>query len=266
MRRKLFVLIVCLSVQCLMAVAQDYHPLVSEGKQWKEYNETARGYRYENTYAISGDTVIDGEEYHKLYCKTTLYDYSLSETGERIMLNSAPPVYWACLQEQDGRVYIYQYDRKRALYDFTLKEGDIAFEDNEYLQRVVNVDTVLVNGVFRRRLWLSECWKSYSHIMEDEAGYWVEGVGGSRGLECPHGWFAIGGGRHLTECLEDGVSIFTEEDFTAPPYKQDGISGMRPATQTTFGLSTTFDLQGRPVTGKPRPGIYIRQGRKRVVK
>jgi len=207
-----------LAMQCMMAVAQDYHPLVVEGKQWKEYSEISWLNRYEYTYTIFGDTVIDGEQYHKLYIEYTIF--VRPDIGEGNVFYTQPKVFFAGLQEQDGRVYIHQYDKKRQFYDFTLNEGDIAFENDDYLQRVVKVDTIAVNGILRRRLLLSEYEKGQS-VMGEATGYWVEGIGGSRGLENPSDWFDIGSGHYLTECIEDGRRIFTKDDFTAPAYNQD---------------------------------------------
>jgi len=247
-----------------MVFAQDYHTLVSEGKQWKEYQETIGRTRYEFTYTISSDTVIAGEEYHKLFIEYIIYDLS-KETGNPEVFFTQPRTFFAGLQQRDGRVYIHQYDKKRLLYDFTLKEGDIAFEDATHVQRVTKVDTILVNGSLRRRLFLSETWKGVEQVVE-ETGCWVEGIGGSRGLERPHDWFAIGGEHRLTECIEDGTCIFTAADFSAPAYRQGSIDaikkGIKPDSENT---PITYDLQGRRVTGSPRPGVYIENGRKRVV-
>lgn len=249
------------------------HPFVKEGKQWKEYMETPKA-RWEFTYTIAGDTVIGGESYHKLYYGHNIYDILTDPGTPKEIYVTEEPVYYAGLQEHDGRVYIHQNDRKSLLYDFTLNVGDVAFEDNTYIQRVTKVDTIAVGGLFLRRMWLTENWKGGNQA-EDESGCWVEGIGSSRGLICPHGWFDEGSLHFLTECTENGQQVFTYNDFTAPAYKPDDIpfSSVKDMRNKDSYLNYgVYDLQGRrvsPSTSHPSPlkkGIYIENGRKRVVR
>lgn len=64
--------------------------------------------------------------------------------------------------------------------------------------------------------------------------------------------------RMLT-CSENGVVIFTEDDFAMPHSAITSVNA-DPAK------AEMYDLQGRKVTRPTQPGVYISQGRKVVVK
>jgi beta-galactosidase len=63
-------------------------------------------------------------------------------------------------------------------------------------------------------------------------------------------------GRAWTSAAEVGIEA--QEDITGI----GGPSVVKPAVCS----SVLYDLQGRPVTGQPEPGIYVKQGRKTVVR
>ena len=46
----------------------------------------------------------------------------------------------------------------------------------------------------------------------------------------------------------------------------DGVKAILRPSSLTFHPQRCFDLQGRRVQGQPRSGVYIRDGRKQVVK
>jgi hypothetical protein len=242
MKQRGVLILSLLALLNITTVAQDYRPLVSEGKLWKEYSRTPIAL-WEYTYTISGDTLIAGEEYHKLYIEYIVYDLRAGE-GNPVERYNQPIVFYAGLQEQGGRVYIYQHDRKSTLYDFALEEGSIAFEKNGDQQRVVKVDTIAVSGILRRRLWLSE-YKEFESDLGESTGYWVEGIGSSWGLVEPFDWSVLNGGRMLRECIENGVCVFTAADFDAPPYipVEPGFKKCAPPTITYDKGRLVFDSE-----------------------
>ena len=68
----------------------------------------------------------------------------------------------------------------------------------------------------------------------------------------------------LLSCYEDGVCIFTNDDFNAAPVVS-GISETPSQTgMTTKQPTSIYDLQGRPLKQKPSKGIYIENGKKKV--
>ena len=69
----------------------------------------------------------------------------------------------------------------------------------------------------------------------------------------------------MVKCFQDGVCIFTADDFLA---STDGIKDVA-VSEKDKALSedaSLYDLSGRKVTGTPRRGIYIKGGRKVLVK
>ena len=189
-----------------------YHPLVIEGKQWHEQSGTEI-VDYDYYYAISGDTVIGGESYKKLFQTLIITPKDVKgQQGGTEPVTYGPGV-MAFLQEHDGKVYrLDKYGHKGVLYDFSLNAGDVAFEDDNYVQIVTKVDTILVSGRKLRRLWLTETEKRYGNTYQ---GYWVEGIGCNHGLEQPNQWPWPKSAR-MRECQEDGNVIFTASDFESP--------------------------------------------------
>ena len=256
----------------------DYISLLSEGKVWHETADYG-AIRMECEVYLDGDTIIDGDTYRKLYERSTIHRMGIDGSSAEV----SPHKLRLPVMEEGKRVYAYLHS-KRLLYDFTMQVGDsLKFSDNEWV-KVNAIDTIAVGDMHYRRFHLTQMQdkaSAYKQMtgkdlpegeprIECEETYWVEGIGSQKGLTSLFGW--VGEARAyanmsiLDYCLEDGACIFTEDDFAAPPYKQDGISGTRPATQTATGSSSTYDLQGHPLNSTLRPGIYIQQGRKRVVR
>ena len=188
---------------------EGYLPLVIEGKQWHEQSYTEI-VSYDFYYTISGDTVIGGESYKKLFQTLVITPKDIKgQQGGTEPVTYGPGVI-AFLQEHDGKVYhLDKYGHKGVLYDFSLNVGDVSFEDDNYVQLVTKVDTILVNGRKLRRLWLTETDKRYGNALQ---GYWVENIGCNYGLEKPHGW-GMESSVKMRECLLDDNVIFTASDF-----------------------------------------------------
>ena len=94
--------------------------------------------------------------------------------------------------------------------------------------------------------------------------YRIEGVGGRHG---PINSYEKLINDTTQQCYEDGVCIFTKEDFDRAAWKGEESAIASPSSPVPSpATNTAYDLQGRRVTGTPRPGIYIQQGRKRAVR
>ena len=63
-------------------------------------------------------------------------------------------------------------------------------------------------------------------------------------------------------CYENGVCIFTNEDFKAAPITSSIKETLRPVITNIPKSSATFDLQGRRINGELKRGLYIRDGKK----
>jgi hypothetical protein len=135
--------------------------------------------------------------------------------------------------------------------------GDlISLDGIEEEAKVNEVDTVECNGKRLRRITVA---KRYDEDEPFEGSYvWVEGVGSSKFfLDTNLPYFFV-------SCEINGQTLYTDAVFSP----ENGITnGMKSASKVkTPNDNTLYDLQGRPVTGTPYPGIYIQEGRKRVVR
>ena len=199
--KKIFILLFLLSACFGSLVAEEaYHPMLKEGKEWFCYlGNSFREYSY--TFYIKGDTIVDGEKCFKMYV-----DFRNMLTGELISTSSGAYL------EKDRRVYHVTNDRRELLCDFNLKVGDTKPGGN---QQVISIDYIYVQGAWYRRFHLREPGEFPGEVVE---GYWVEGVGSSRGLlDTMPSWAGTGGTHKLITCYEDGKCIFTSENFKNMP-------------------------------------------------
>jgi hypothetical protein len=244
--RKSVILLLLLSACFGRLFAEEaYRPMLEEGKQWSCYlGNSFREYRY--NFYIKGDTIVDEEKCFKMYA-----DFTDMQTGNLISTSSGAYL------EKDRRVYLVTHQRKELLCDFNLKVGDKKPGTN---QQVIAIDSIYVQGVIYRRFHLTEPGEFEGEV---EEGYWVEGIGSSRGLlDTAPSWAATGGMHKLMACYENGVCIFTSEDFKAAPITSCIKEASRPAITNSQRSSSTFDLQGRRINGEPKHGLYIRDGKK----
>ena len=198
--KKFFILLFLLSAcfGCLFA-EEAYRPMLKEGKQWFCYlGNSFREYSF--NFYIKGDTIVDGEKCFKMYV-----DFRNMLTGELISTSSGAYL------EKDRRVYHVTNDRRELLCDFNLQVGDKKPGGN---QQVVSIDYIYVQGAWYRRFHLREPGEFEGDV---EEGYWVEGVGSSRGLLDTSSWAVTGGTHKLITCYEDGKCIFTSENFEHMP-------------------------------------------------
>jgi hypothetical protein len=182
MASRLFLLFVLV---CLKSAAQTYLPFPQANASWT--NELALKtpfinpnggpiiYMYVpddwNYFCVSGeDTLIQSVTYTRIsYC------------GGEI------PVYKGAIRDEAGKVFYVPGDDtlEYLLYDFTAEAGDSIFgmyvegwfgggsAMNDYPFVVEYVDTVVINGVPRRRLWSAEA---------GSGSFLIEGIGNSYGL------------------------------------------------------------------------------------
>lgn len=191
------------------------------------------------------------------------------------------------VREKDGKVYVLsddlrkqvarlsQYDMDEVqmpylqssesellLYDFTLEEGDQYPTSSAYDAIFVEkVENIVTDDAKNRKLF------TLTNGLQ-----LMEGIGclNSRNgdflyyLYPPEVW------RHnndffynrLYEYKKNGIVVYKEYDGLT-----DGISGISVRTETRImEKDEYYDLQGRRLSGKPAKGVYIENGRKRVVK
>lgn len=266
--------ILLLLVSCIVTQAQtsqqEYRPFAQDEKKW----ETQVGGIMENLYGncIDGDTLINGETWKKVYNYVAFPDFGYS--------------YYAAVRDVGKKVYAIAKGSKRArlLYDFYLKEGDFiecGVEGNAFgcllekedktdtllgfpfkaFLKVERIDIVKAQGLEHRRFTLTLLDSYKEHFMNGEEAttnnvIWVEGVGSGAGPFSP--WMPFPPRNSiLLNCEINRTCIFAYPDF----YEADASSVIGFLHSTTGMENPDYDLQGRPVSGKQRRGLYIRGGR-----
>lgn len=126
-------------------------------------------------YGFQGDTLINGEQWFKLYSTSdSLFQSNLSYRG--------------LLREENNKVfYLDTLNQLDTLYDFSLNVGDSVLFDlfgiyPEWLQ-VINVDSIQINGDYYRRLKFAEpTIQAFDELNE----IWIEGIGSIHGPLFPN--------------------------------------------------------------------------------
>jgi len=232
------------------AVEPTYAALFKNHRGWDSHDVISGK---EVIQKVLGDTIIfyddllvsegNGNLYHKVYCAdsqkygdTELHYYgAMREEGKKVWL--VPDGKWG--------------DDRELLFDFGLKKGDEA-EVAGCTVKVVGSDSIISEGRKYRRLTL--------HQMEQgrdtrRTCHWTEGIGSDCGIVYPLPWDAADKSR-LVVCDGD-ISIYDQSTVDLAvdnPYVE----------KRGMPTNNLYDLQGRRVTGQPRRGVYIQDGRKRV--
>lgn len=246
-------------------VADNYIPLVKENAVWLYDQRYQVEYPYTPTmkFWFEGDTIIEGESYQCQYMEMTFYFPEYHVTRR----------YDSAWQEQNKRVYVWDASRnsKVLYYDFNLKKDDampdLPSAPVDALKKVTDEDTIEVNGIKRRRLEIV-----YDYVEQGKHNvvnvYWVEGIGSSMGLYSPVGSFAPGE-PNAFGYYEDDNCLFTNVEFFLPKNGKGTATEVSRHFYANDGRtqsSVYYDLQGRLLHGKPVRGLYIKNGKKYVVK
>lgn len=244
----------------LTSVAQsNFEPIVVEGRIWNvvkiHYSEPPEsdsihgyyqdirgrwGIGWHYTYMLKGDTVMGGMVYKKLF----LDDMFVSG-----------------LREEDGRVYERYWDDvpEELIFDFYLQPGDIfkdGFQDQVQME-VKQKREVDVEGKSRQcmDMW---AYMEGKEVIDGLVDYWIEGIGCMDGPHFPFWWEAIGSSSLLLSCYDGDECIFASDDLNQIVNIQTVIK--------KFSSDKLYDLQGRQLRHAPVKGVYIQDGKMRVVK
>lgn len=231
--------------------AKGYYCLLEKEKTWKCGYYNALDTLYID-YQLNGDTLIGGKAYMKVTNST------------------------AFLREENKRIFIMDELRfgnkeEYLLYDYGMDEGDIyMFSESAPKYVVAKTDTIEVKGALLKRLWFVE--KKHDHQSENAlvniAFYWVESIGSQKGLlHVFDGNETIGRIPFIDSCYKSGKLIFTYKNF-GDPSVTDGIKPTTIVAAKPRKDGHIYDLQGRRMAeNQPlQPGIYVKDGRKFVVK
>lgn len=220
----------------------DYRPLLEDGKEWHytyyyRWDMDAMETRFVCEH-IDGDTIVGGVRYFKLY--RHYEDDGAGSFGEK-------PELW---REENYKVYTVRPNtgEEELMYDFDVSAGA-----NTPFNYVCSIDTIYTHDAYYRRFRL------------DRNLMWVEGVGSNWTLSYPYGVLTTTDFHAtLLECRKNGEVIFTLDDFSLPANTAAGTHF--PENHKTLTDCRLFDLQGHRLKSPTRPGLYIRDGRKVVVR
>ena len=280
MMMKTKIILACLLFSlCMASHAQssqlEYRPFAEDGKVW----ESQVGGIKDNVYGnrIDGDTLIGGKTWKKVYNYVFMSDFGTS--------------YYAAIRDEDKKVYAIARgsNKTRLLYDFGLTEGDIVMcgvEGNAFgclldkeeqvdtllgfpfasFLRVERIDTIVARGLQHRRFTLTLLDTYKEHFLKERGEFidnvvWVEGIGSGAGPFSP--WLPMPPKYSFLQlCEVNRTCIFGYPDF----YDAKEVDAISVPCSVIKGRDENYGLQGRRLSGTPRHGVYIYDGRKVVVK
>jgi hypothetical protein len=214
---------------------------VKEGKTWNTLylDHTC-------VYTFKGDTIIDDNLYYKMY-RDGIYVYAARQQGMK--------VYRRDFRRYDNGTSVYgDKDKEELAINFGLKEGDDFEAGNGLILKVGKVDTVTANGINYRRLQI--LYNSDINNEYCEAATWVDGIGVDDEPLNPLAGIVIDGGYIPVSCYDNGVKIFSWNDFSSPA----GTDGIENAIKQNNNNNdeNIYDLSGRKLNAVPQKGLYIK--------
>jgi len=235
-------------------------PFCIEGKTWNYmlwYLDNEGQHEEPYSYVVRGDTVIGDISYKKFYRQkngTEQLAFMMREEGSKVLK-------------------LHPNAEEQPFFDFGRDDIGLVHhlvEDEMDTYWMINaIDTIQVNDRLFRRYY---CYQAESEepvtTIEDgeylQKDYWVEGIGSaSSGIEADG--LAVqsilpGIYSYFVSCYENGECIFTADDFAKVAYTS------QIETVGHLESNSSYDLQGRRLKDKPASGVYIQNGKKRVVK
>ena len=210
MKKIRFIAVIALMMMGVMTVkAQDYHPIVEEGKQWNvlfsyPWNPPEPQHKYTDIYKIEGDTLLDGVSYKVMY----------TTRNEDLMGWSVCGV----IRETEDKQVLYRRDGAsydEILYDFSMEVGDTICmcDDGFYACCMVVVEKgeILVNDEPRQQIVLEYPFGN------GEQEVWIEGIGSLYGIVNTGALFMTGGSTNLL-CYYEGGDLIWQN--TTPGYNE----------------------------------------------
>lgn len=228
-----------LSCISLCTNAQEYLPILTEGKTWVTlYTFGAPEYDFYRTSIIKGDTIINGTK-----CKRIIY---YSEDGREVTSGGRI--------EEGKKVYAVNEDGSCKLqFDFGMHTGDTYWSDNNHHEvSIMAEDSIEVRGVKRRRLTIG--------IDGEFKGYWVEGIGSNwENVKLNYPNSSYGYQYYTYECYENGELVFTMDDFSAPT-----VCGVAKPTAKQQTEDKIYDISGMNIQKPKKGNLYIKGGKKYI--
>lgn len=221
---------------CSGILAEEYKPMLMEGKSWTVWHLYHVNKEETLTYTVSGDTIVDGRTCKRIIVEPLEKDYKYSVAA----------------YEEDGKLYAYQFSsdgKPVLLLDFSKNVGDEQFYRGN---KVESVDYITVNGVTRKRILFAS-----SH---SETPCWVEGIGAN--YDC---WAtniarpSNGSVYYLLECRENGELVFSQSDFGVTM----SVGSVRQDNKAKKD-GAKYSLGGIRLSSASNCPVYIQGGKKYV--
>ena len=273
MRHQTFLIMIFILCIVPSTYAQDtynYRPFIEEGKVWKVgiyYGSAANDNppHTTETYYFDGDTIINNTVCKKWKC--------LSEgqygTGDNLV---------ACIYEVERRVWYFAPTSSvpMLLYDFSVLKGEKIDVSSPIVEQTTCLITDVVETTRNGHELTCVCFADeidvqYPNEVTQSNSFWMEGIGTTCSpvmnarLNIP-GRYSI-----LLECHINQQILYSRRDNPADYLNDIDAFQISDAIMSLPFVSinqpsTVFDLSGRPLSTPPAKGIYIRDGKKVVVR
>ena len=266
-------MLVIILIGSMKAVAQecDYDnlPFVEEGRVWNcraviSHDDYLNPFNC--IFTMSGDTLINENTYKKVSCQFKVF-YGDEEQH-----------YYCAVREEDYRVFIVEAETKeeKMLYDFSHPQEDIILSvDGQKFVRSAGYEH---GFLFPRRGQL--CFillRGEVYNPDQFSDYWVKGVGSV--LSNPFG-VGLHGNEidsffgypiYLYSCMKDEKCMFFEDwmvQIYSDPEDEEEEGDLTSIQEMSKSTSDApiYDLQGRRLSAMPQKGVYIQNGKKKLVK
>ena len=246
--------------------AHDYLPFVEDGKVWycghEHYFdspsitlEDPMGHGIDCIFTLSGDTLIDNVQYKKVYCQ---YEEYYGDNKQH---------YYCAVREESCRVYCVEKEatNEKMLYDFSDPNDTHIFSYAD--RKIARIGGYKRLGFLDGQFEYTLCKYTENGVDYSEGyGVWIGGVGSVYGnpfaFELQGDESKLGSNIRLVSCKTDNVFIF-HLGWMAEPIIPTSINKI--TYQYPPSCQFLFDLQGRPVVGTPKRGIYVKEGRKKII-
>ena len=243
----------------------DYRPLVEEGKTWWMRHNAPENHNWPTpfyySYYISGDTLIGGTSYKKLWVDNwnnkglTEYETALREEGKKVFF----------VPKGKNKEYVlYNFNCKEKLIEGINSFVQPTFcHDMDVLKEFAGNFTGIERKMYQVRVVIPDLpdWEKESKEYEQLKFWWIEGIGSEWGPLTSIWYGGVGNPHYFKRCELNGEVIF--DISWLHQYTGIADAASKDADSSHKGM---YDLQGRRVGGEPKAGIYIRDGRKVVVR
>jgi len=271
------VFLALLASQKALGEENAYYPVVQEGRVWCCFwsgHEWNWGDAFDRIYTITGDTLIGGKEYKKVFCQDKEY---FADDKQH---------YHCAIREEDRVVYCIDQNKtdERLHCDFRNPEESLEIETEGI--------TVKRGGGIHPPYGCptSQCW--YPLEWKTNDGYWQNGVDWFDGVGIINGDpfedYLAKGDINIHDNLEvrlcmQGYDVYElllsahndatfdeayfknldrivfDQDWMQDVITPNAITSMQSDSKTG---NRCYDLQGRRFAGSIRKGVYVRKGKK----